>query len=203
MKTAGHRGRSSLPSLIGSIGLAFLPGALGVPFVDREWYQALDRPRWSPPSAVFGPVWTLLYLARRGRVGGMAPPATAARCTRPLRHPARPEWPVDADLLRCPEAGRSSGRHHHPLDRLARDRDRPVSRPRRRRPVAGPVSRVGRVCHIAERCDLAPLPGCGSTRYGSVAQIQARTTSRSGGRRKGHQACSVTPGDDGSGARDL
>ncbi len=61
MKTAGHRGRSSLPSLIGSIGLAFLPGALGVPFVDREWYQALDRPRWSPPSAVFGPVWTLLY----------------------------------------------------------------------------------------------------------------------------------------------
>src|SRR5688500_16807553 len=27
----------------------------------REFYAQLDRPEWSPPGWVFGPVWTLLY----------------------------------------------------------------------------------------------------------------------------------------------
>ena len=27
----------------------------------REFYALLDRPDWSPPGWVFGPVWTLLY----------------------------------------------------------------------------------------------------------------------------------------------
>jgi benzodiazapine receptor len=27
-----------------------------------DWYRALDRPAWQPPGAVFGPVWTLLYV---------------------------------------------------------------------------------------------------------------------------------------------
>ena len=53
--------RSSLRSLAVSLGLAFLPGLVGAPFVDRDWYQALDRPRWAPPPSVFGPVWTFLY----------------------------------------------------------------------------------------------------------------------------------------------
>jgi tryptophan-rich sensory protein len=26
------------------------------------WYQTLTRPRWAPPSWLFGPVWTILYI---------------------------------------------------------------------------------------------------------------------------------------------
>jgi translocator protein len=28
----------------------------------RGWYRSLDRPAWTPPDQVFGPVWTTLYL---------------------------------------------------------------------------------------------------------------------------------------------
>jgi translocator protein len=27
----------------------------------RGWYRTLDRPAWTPPDVVFGPVWTTLY----------------------------------------------------------------------------------------------------------------------------------------------
>ena len=40
-------------SLVAVFGSLFLPG---------EWYASLHKPSWNPPSWVFGPVWSVLYV---------------------------------------------------------------------------------------------------------------------------------------------
>lgn len=47
------------------IGICVLTGAIGsfatMPEI-QGWYQGIQKPLWTPPSGIFGPVWTLLYI---------------------------------------------------------------------------------------------------------------------------------------------
>ncbi len=54
----------SWPALIGFIVLVAAVSALGGAITTTSvgtWYQTLDKPSWTPPGWLFGPVWTLLY----------------------------------------------------------------------------------------------------------------------------------------------
>ncbi|MBI2018800.1 tryptophan-rich sensory protein [Candidatus Daviesbacteria bacterium] len=55
----------NIPKLILSIGLCLGAGIMGSFFTVSAiptWYQTLNKPIFSPPNWVFGPVWTILYI---------------------------------------------------------------------------------------------------------------------------------------------
>ncbi|WP_417850665.1 TspO/MBR family protein [Thalassoglobus sp.] len=51
--------------LIACIAISLGAGGLGamatIPEIDG-WYRTIEKPSWNPPDAVFGPVWTTLYI---------------------------------------------------------------------------------------------------------------------------------------------
>ncbi|MCF7861877.1 tryptophan-rich sensory protein [Candidatus Woesearchaeota archaeon] len=54
-----------LLKLISSIVICQLAGIIGSVFTISSvstWYQTLNKPFFNPPSWLFGPVWTILYL---------------------------------------------------------------------------------------------------------------------------------------------
>jgi len=49
-------------ALIGWIVLTFMAPLAGFRARPDAWFSRLNKPAWNPPSWVFGPVWTMLYL---------------------------------------------------------------------------------------------------------------------------------------------
>ncbi|OGH24827.1 MAG: TspO protein [Candidatus Levybacteria bacterium RIFCSPLOWO2_01_FULL_39_24] len=57
--------RLNLPKLIVSIALPLIVGFSGSVFTVSAvptWYATLNKPSFSPPNYLFGPVWTILYI---------------------------------------------------------------------------------------------------------------------------------------------
>ncbi len=55
---------NSMPKLGGLVLLCEAAGAVGSIYTYdavRDWYPKLEKPSFTPPSWVFGPVWTTLY----------------------------------------------------------------------------------------------------------------------------------------------
>jgi tryptophan-rich sensory protein len=55
----------NIPKFILSIGICLGAGVLGSVFTVSaipDWYVTLNKPFFSPPNFVFGPVWTILYI---------------------------------------------------------------------------------------------------------------------------------------------
>jgi tryptophan-rich sensory protein len=65
MESGNNRLIESVPILLGSIILCNLAGLLGTLVTGTgpgSWYDMLVKPSFNPPSWVFGPAWTLLYI---------------------------------------------------------------------------------------------------------------------------------------------
>jgi tryptophan-rich sensory protein len=56
------RTSKSTLGLIGWLLVTFAAAWIGSRFMPGEWYASLAKPAWTPPNAVFAPVWTVLYV---------------------------------------------------------------------------------------------------------------------------------------------
>lgn len=64
MHASAHARRNPLqwPALIGFILLCFATAIPAAWWPPGAWYIALAKPAWHPPTWLFGPVWSTLYL---------------------------------------------------------------------------------------------------------------------------------------------
>jgi tryptophan-rich sensory protein len=76
-----------VPGLLRSLvlpGIAAAVGGAATVSSVKTWYPTLEKPSFNPPSAVFGPVWTALYLMM-----GLADHLVSQRGQTPQVHRAR------------------------------------------------------------------------------------------------------------------
>lgn len=59
---ATGRGHAVLTAVVFLV-LVAATGSSGALFMPGEWYAGLRKPEWTPPSWLFGPAWTVLYVA--------------------------------------------------------------------------------------------------------------------------------------------
>lgn len=55
------RSRFSLVHLLFWLAISYAPGVTGVAFQPDGWYRRIAKPSWTPPDALFAPVWLTLY----------------------------------------------------------------------------------------------------------------------------------------------
>ncbi len=54
--------KSRAVGLVICLIVSLAAGWVGSRFTPGEWYASLVKPGWTPPNAVFGPVWSTLYI---------------------------------------------------------------------------------------------------------------------------------------------
>jgi translocator protein len=60
-----HLTGRNVARVILAVLICLLPGFIGTPFTETgpgSWYREIEKPFFEPPSWVFGPVWTALYI---------------------------------------------------------------------------------------------------------------------------------------------
>ena len=65
MKKPSASYKRDLLRLVVSIAIPLIAGAVGAIFTSESiatWYQTIEKPSFTPPNWLFGPVWTTLYV---------------------------------------------------------------------------------------------------------------------------------------------